>query len=165
MNTITLADIFPTLKACLAKDAKTAPVPFLGQVASAVEDVEAVRDYNKHLEAALRDPGAAFVAVVADGELEDNPKSFAAVRALDLCNTVVLGVVVNPKVCQLAALEIVRRAMRLLHAQSVAFKGARWDVKLGKPAFNVGPLNKGTEVFFINLLVRTTEELGPIDPA
>jgi hypothetical protein len=146
----------------LAKDAKCAAVPFLGQIATAAEEAAGVRDYNKAMEAAMKDPGLAFVAVVAEGE-DENP----AVNILDLWNTVVLSVVENPaqNKTELTAYQYTRRALRVLKGAASVSRGARTEVRLSKPAFNVGPLNKGTTVYFINLLVRTTEDLGAVDPA
>lgn len=147
----------------LALDAKCAAVPFLGQIATGVAEAAAVRDYNARLEAALAEPGVAFVAVVAEGDLAGNPAS----PVLDLENTVILTVVENPKTNATGetAFQYVRRALRVLHRGTVSDRRcARVDFKLGKPAFNVGPLNHGTTVYFINLSVRTTEDLGALTP-
>lgn len=157
-----LEEIFAALKALLAKDEKLSLFPFIGQVASAPEDVEKVGDYNKQLEDALRDPGLALVAVVAEGELASDLRA----PVLDLENTVMLSVVENTKknATGLTAFQVARRAMRVIHQGRVALRGARADFRLSKPAFNLGPLNQGTTVYFINLSVRTTEELGALDP-
>lgn len=162
-----LEEIFAALQALLALDADLAPIPFLGQIASAVENAPAVRDYKKHLEAALSgvgdgNVGVAFVAVVSEGD-----DRAPATGLLDLVNTVMLSVVVNPvtNTTGLTAYQYTRRALRVLKRGRVAQHGARWDISLASPAFNVGPLNQGTEVFFINLLVRTTEDLGALNPA
>ena len=158
-----LEEIFPQLQTLLATDADLAAVPFLGQIASGVADTAQVREYNQRLEAALADPGLAFVAVVAEGEF------YADFRGpvLDLANAVILSVVEKPKknATNLTAYQYVRRALRVLHQGRFTLKGARTEVRLGKPAFNVGPLNQGTTVYFINLLVRTTEDLGALNPA
>lgn len=161
-----LEEIFPALQTRLAMDAKLAPIPFLGQIASAVEDAAQVREYNQHLEAALSgtgtgNPGAAFVAVVSEG---DDQSPDAAI--LDLWNVVMLSIVVNPKknTTGLSAYQLTRRALRVCKGAKFIGHGLRTEVRLSKPAFNVGPLNKGTDIFFINLLVRTTEDLGAIDP-
>ncbi len=160
-----LEEIFATLQALLALDAKCAAVPFLGQIATAVADAPAVREYNKNLEAALSGIGLAFVAVVAEGEMA--AQANAAAPILDLENVVILSVIENPKQNETGetGFQYVRRALRVLHRGTVNVRRtARVEVKLGKPAFNVGPLNKGTTVYFINLSVRTTEDLGALTP-
>lgn len=164
---MTLEEIFSELHALVDTDAQLAPLPFLGQIASAVADATAVREYNKHLENALSgegegNPGVALVAVVSEGDDAEPEKAI-----LDLWNVVMLSVVVNPKknTTGLTAFQLTRRVMRVCKGAKVASRGARTDVRLSKPAFNVGPLNQGTDIFFVNLLVRTTENLGPINPA
>lgn len=158
---MTLEDIFPELKSVLATDANLKLIPFFGQIATAAADAAEVKDFNKHLETALADPGVAFVAIVSEGE-DGTPRA----QALDLQNTVVLSVVENPakNTLQLTAFQIVRRALLVLKRAQVNLRGARAEFSLGKPAYNVGPLNKGTTVYFINLSVRTTEPLGAVDP-
>lgn len=157
-----LEEIFTFLRALLAKDAKLAAIPFLGQIATEAAAAPELKEYNKNLEAALQLQGLAFVALVAEGT-DKNPSS----AALDLENAVILSVIENPEKNQtgFTAFQYVRRALRVLKRGQLALKGARHDVSLGKPAYNVGPLNKGTTVYFINLTVRTVEPLGALDPA
>jgi hypothetical protein len=157
-----LEEIFTFLKELLEKDADLAPIPFLGQIATAAAAAPELKEYNRNLEAALQTGGLAIVALVAEGD-DRNPVT----PVLNLENTVVLSIIENPEknATGLTAFQYVRRILLVLKRGQLALHGARHDVSLGKPAYNVGPLNKGTTVYFINLLVRTVEPLGALNPA
>lgn len=157
-----LEEITPTLAACFARDQALAALPFLSQVATDATDADAVRDYNQRLEQALQGGGLALVALVSEGE-DQAPSA----PTLDLWNTVVICIVENAKknATGLTAFQLTRRVLRVLKNVTTIARTGRAEVRLGKPAYNVGPLNQGTTVYFVNALVRTTEPIGPVTPA
>ena len=157
LNLEQVADQVHTL---LDTDAALAPIPFLKQVADDVADQEAAKAYNQKLEEALRAPGVAFVAVVSDGVLAADPR----MHVLDLDNAVLLAIVVNDakNATELSAVQILRRVLRVCHRGQMHAKGARCDVRLDRNAYQLGPMGQGKLVYFVNLLVRSTEELGPV---
>lgn len=157
-----LGEIFDTIKAQLATDAKCAAVPFIRQVAEDTDEQAKVRAYNSEIEKAFNDPGIAFVCVASEAQLAG-----PSTGCLDLVNTVMLSVLENPKKNKTGetAFGYVRRAMRVVHQTRTKSQGRRVDIDLDRVPYNLGPLDKGLVTYFVNLSVRTTEDLGALDPA
>lgn len=160
---LSLAQITAHIQALLALDAKLAAVPFIVQIAEDDDEQDAAREYNTRLADALENPGIAFVFIVADGELAGSE----SIPSLDLQNLAVLSLVENTKKNGTGetAFQYVRRALRVLHRGNSQEMGARAETRLARNAYALGPLGAGKVVYFINLTIRTTEELGALDPA
>ena len=162
-----LGESFAQIETLFAADVKVAAIPFLKQVAGDIADKSNVKAYNSQLEAAYRSPGIAIVAIASDGRLEPGSETSPI---LDLWNTFMISITENPKTNEtgLTAFEYTRRIMRLVHAQSIDARGARVDIKLDPgSAYSLEPatLKAGVVTYFVNLLVRTTEDTGAIDPS
>lgn len=159
---LTCADLFQHLATLLGRDTRLAALlPLVTQVADEAAAQEAARDYDTELARVLESRGLALVAVAA----EASSVAAATAPVLDLEHTVMLCIVENPRKNQTGetAWQCVRRALRVLHRGNVsAASGARTDVRLGSPAYTLGPLGQGKVVYFVNLLLRTSEPLGAL---
>lgn len=157
---LTLVNLRSAVQAAIATDPILAALPFVAQVAVTTAEQSAVGDYNDLLNAALKDPGLVLVFVPADGEETAGHRT----PVLHLENRALLCVVENDRQNQTGrtAWEILRRCLAVLKRYQADTKGARADIALDRPAWQLGPLNQGTTVFFLNLVIRTTEDLGPV---
>lgn len=145
-----LSEVMPHVLGLLAANDAVSAVPRIEQTDS---------EYNSKLETALRDTGVAVVSWLGGGA----PFDSNALHEIQLDNHVILTVVENPQSNQTGKTAAEWSALiigALHHAGHPQSRGPR-AIRFDDPAYEIGPLNTAQSIYFINLLVRSTDPLVP----